>query len=216
MKERRHLKAPCIPHNAGTAESERATASGSSRRAARRVHSLPLPSPNMTHIAHCLRSPSGTTVETTYNYPASASVVSDPDRLAGPVRGLLAAFPMLNWSSSQKSVDLGQDSERTAVVRPTTTSRYQLWPSSRVTSPGPERPRALTTGRASSSLSDTAVDKGAESMFTKNTSFTGRRKHGLPEIHAGAMTTVHELPIDSRKCTAIAISSITRAIADKT
>ncbi|CAN9441793.1 unnamed protein product [Alternaria alternata] len=84
-------------------------------------------------------------------------------------------------------------------------SKYQLWPSAK--SPvGLSKPNqssdkfaALSAGRSSTSLSDTAVLPESSLPFWQRTgSLSRRRKVSVPEL-GSTMTTVQEMSIDSRK-----------------
>jgi hypothetical protein len=85
------------------------------------------------------------------------------------------------------------------------TSRYQLWPTSR--SPvglsksnfSFDKITALSVGRSSTSLSDTAVLPGREPFWQRTGALARRRKVSVPEL-GNTMTTVQEVSIDSRKC----------------
>jgi hypothetical protein len=88
----------------------------------------------------------------------------------------------------------------------TSTSRYQLWPTSR--SPvGQQQPKnsssfdkiaALSVGRSSTSLSDTAVLPESVPFWQRTSALARRRKVSVPEL-GNTMTTVQEMAIDSRK-----------------
>jgi hypothetical protein len=89
-----------------------------------------------------------------------------------------------------------------ATLTQPTSSRYQLWPTSR--SPvGTQRFNssydklaALSVGRSSTSLSDTAVE--SVPFWQRTGSLARRRKVSVPEL-GNTMTTVQETAIDSRK-----------------
>lgn len=83
---------------------------------------------------------------------------------------------------------------------PQTTSRYQIWPSAKspVGSPS-EKLAALSVGRSSTSLSDTATLPETVPFWQRAGSMSRRRKVSVPEL-SGTMTTVQEMPVDSRKC----------------
>lgn len=82
---------------------------------------------------------------------------------------------------------------------PQTASKYQLWPSARspvgATS---DKLAALSVGRSGTSLSDTAVTTEAVPFWQRAGSMSRRRKVSVPEL-TGTMTTVQEMPVDSRK-----------------
>lgn len=81
-------------------------------------------------------------------------------------------------------------------------SRYQLWPSkspatqSRSTFAS-DKLSALSVGRSSSSLSDTVVAQETVPFWQRSGSLARRRKVSVPEL-GPTMTTVQEMPIDSR------------------
>lgn len=85
------------------------------------------------------------------------------------------------------------------------TSRYQFWPSK---SPATVQPRtttfasdklsALSVARSSSSLSDSVVSQETVPFWQRSGSLARRRKVSVPEL-GSTMTTVQEMPIDSRK-----------------
>lgn len=86
----------------------------------------------------------------------------------------------------------------------TTTTKYQLWPSSK--SPvghsrsnyASDKLAALAVGRSSTSLSDTAVLPESLPFWQRTGSLSRRRKVSVPEL-GSTMTTVQEMTIDSRK-----------------
>jgi hypothetical protein len=57
---------------------------------------------------------------------------------------------------------------------------------------------ALAVGRSATSLSDTAIPPEATPFWQRAGSMSRRRKVSVPELQ-GTMTTVHEMPVDSRK-----------------
>jgi hypothetical protein len=86
-----------------------------------------------------------------------------------------------------------------------TTSRYQLWPVSRspvgLSKSGSsfDKISALSVGRSSTSLSDTAVLPESVPFWQRTGSLARRRKVSVPELLGNTMTTVQEVAIDSRK-----------------
>jgi hypothetical protein len=84
------------------------------------------------------------------------------------------------------------------------TSRYQLWPSSRSPVGQPknnssfDKISALSVGRSSTSLSDTAVLPESVPFWQRSSALARRRKVSVPEL-GNTMTTVQESAIDSRK-----------------
>jgi hypothetical protein len=86
-----------------------------------------------------------------------------------------------------------------------TTSRYQLWPSSRSpvgqvkNNSSFDKIAALSVGRSSTSLSDTAVLPESVPFWQRSSALARRRKVSVPEL-GNTMTTVQEMAIDSRKC----------------
>ena len=57
---------------------------------------------------------------------------------------------------------------------------------------------ALSVGRSGTSLSDTAVPTETVPFWQRSGSMSRRRKVSVPEL-SGTMTTVQEMPVDSRK-----------------
>ena len=84
------------------------------------------------------------------------------------------------------------------------TYRYQLWPSKTTANVLPrttfasDKLSALSVGRSSSSLSDTVVSQETVPFWQRSGSLARRRKVSVPELGT-TMTTVQEMPIDSRK-----------------
>jgi hypothetical protein len=92
------------------------------------------------------------------------------------------------------------------LAQPATTSRYQLWPASR--SPVGQQKNnnasfdkiaALSVGRSSTSLSDTAVLPESVPFWQRTSALARRRKVSVPELGNTTMTTVQEMAIDSRE-----------------
>lgn len=85
-----------------------------------------------------------------------------------------------------------------------TSSRYQLWPASRSpvgiskSNSSYDKLAALSVGRSSTSLSDTAVLPESVPFWQRTGSLARRRKVSVPEL-GNTMTTVQEMAIDSRK-----------------
>lgn len=84
-------------------------------------------------------------------------------------------------------------------------SKYQLWLSAKSpalgskTSHSADRVAALAAGRSPTSLSDTALLSENSLPFWQRTgSLSRRRKVSVPEL-GSTMTTVQEMPLDSRK-----------------
>lgn len=83
-------------------------------------------------------------------------------------------------------------------------SKYQLWPSKASANVLPrttfasDKLSALSVGRSSSSLSDTVVSQETVPFWQRSGSLARRRKVSVPEL-GPTMTTVQEMPIDSRK-----------------
>lgn len=91
------------------------------------------------------------------------------------------------------------------------TSKYQLWPVPSSKSPVGVRPvvssdklSALSMGRSSTSLSDTAISQETVPFWQRSGSLSRRRKVSVPEL-GSTMTTVQETSIDSRKCISLPI-----------
>lgn len=83
-------------------------------------------------------------------------------------------------------------------------SRYQLWPSSRSpqgqirNNSSFDKLSALSVGRSSTSLSDTAVLPESVPFWQRTSALARRRKVSVPEL-GNTMTTVQEMAIDSRE-----------------
>jgi hypothetical protein len=163
----------------------------------------------MAHIANCMRSdseksPVYITLET------SSRMVSLPAPLY-----IAMNYHLPRRSRSLRDIQAARDSQSPtlshskspslATLHQPTASKYQLWPSAK--SPvGPSKPNqssdklaALSAGRSSTSLSDTAVLPESSLPFWQRTgSLSRRRKVSVPEL-GNTMTTVQEMSIDSRK-----------------
>ncbi|KAJ4368989.1 hypothetical protein N0V83_006071 [Neocucurbitaria cava] len=103
--------------------------------------------------------------------------------------------------SSVSSVPLVKSTSLANLVQPTA-SKYQLWPSAK--SPvglskannSSDKLAALSVGRSSTSLSDTAVLPESVPFWQRSGSLSRRRKVSVPEL-GSTMTTVQEMAIDS-------------------
>jgi hypothetical protein len=108
-------------------------------------------------------------------------------------------------ASLAKSPSLASLSQPTSA---TSASRYQLWPASRSPvgqqqqqpkhSSSFDKISALSVGRSSTSLSDTAVLPESVPFWQRTSALARRRKVSVPEL-GNTMTTVQEMAIDSRK-----------------
>ncbi|KAI8934690.1 hypothetical protein NX059_008381 [Plenodomus lindquistii] len=135
----------------------------------------------MAHIASCIRPDADkSSVYITQETSSRQSFASYQNVLGAP----LAKSPSL------------------ATLTQGTASRYQLWPSSK--SPvGFAKPThtsdklaALSVGRSSTSLSDTAALPESVPFWQRTGSLSRRRKISVPEL-GNTMTTVQEMAIDS-------------------
>lgn len=169
----------------------------------------PLQTPNMTHIANCMRpaapdasSPVYITMETSFLSPVSAprNTSSPPMNHFAPRR----SKSLRNLQAeSEESIESISPLEKSPSA---TTSKYQFWPSASFKSPlGQSRPAfssdrlsALSMGRSSTSLSDTVVTQETVPFWQRSGSLARRRKVSVPEL-GSTMTTVQEMPLDSRK-----------------
>jgi hypothetical protein len=83
-------------------------------------------------------------------------------------------------------------------------SKYQLWPSKSLAAVQPrptfasDKLSALSVARSSSSLSDTIISQETVPFWQRSSSLARRRKVSVPEL-GNTMTTVQEMPLDSRK-----------------
>ena len=104
----------------------------------------------------------------------------------------------------ESGASLAKSPSLTTLTQPTA-SKYQLWPLAK--SPvGPPKTNqmsdklaALSVGRSSTSLSDTAVLSDSVPFWQRTGSLSRRRKVSVPEL-GSTMTTVQEMALDSRKC----------------
>lgn len=92
-----------------------------------------------------------------------------------------------------------------ATLTQPTASKYQLWPPAKSPVVGlsksntsSDRLAALSVGRSSTSLSDTAVLPESVPFWQRAGSLSRRRKVSVPEL-GNTMTTVQEMAIDSRE-----------------
>jgi hypothetical protein len=108
----------------------------------------------------------------------------------------LANLAQHTSSSSSTSPSIASSSSTSAA------GRYQLWPASRSPvgvqkSALSDRLAALSVGRSSTSLSDTAVLPESVPFWQRSSSLARRRKVSVPEL-GQTMTTVQEMAVDSR------------------
>jgi hypothetical protein len=102
--------------------------------------------------------------------------------------------------------ELNKSPSLAALNQPSTSqpSRYQLWPASRSpvgqarNNSSFDKTAALSVGRSSTSLSDTAVLPESVPFWQRTSALARRRKVSVPEL-GNTMTTVQEMAIDSRK-----------------
>lgn len=167
----------------------------------------------MTHIANCMRlDPNQTSVYITLE-TSSTNMVRPPAPLFVPMN-----YHLPRRSRSLRDLQTTQDSNYPPPLQAKSPppppppsqpapSKYQLWLSS-AKSPGhssksshssSDRVSALAAGRSPTSLSDTAVLSENSLPFWQRTgSLSRRRKVSVPELGT-TMTTVQEMPLDSRK-----------------
>ena len=166
----------------------------------------------MTHIANCMRPPAGAsspvyiTMETSFLSSVSAFRITSSSSMNYHLPRRSKSLKNLQADEDPvEPVPLLEKSPSTVSPQPQsgTASRYQLWPSK---SPAVQsRPTfafdklsALSVGRSSSSLSDTVVSQETVPFWQRSGSLARRRKVSVPEL-GNTMTTVQEMPLDSRK-----------------
>ena len=161
----------------------------------------------MTHIANCMRSdPDQMSFYITLDESCCSMV-----RLPSPPPPPRPAPPQMNYhlprrSRSLRETHASQDTAApTAPSQPPASSKYQLWPAAKSpptcskSSYASDKLAALSAGRSPTSLSDTALPPESSLPFWQRTgSLSRRRKVSVPEL-GNTMTTVQEMPIDSRK-----------------
>ncbi|KAH4106986.1 hypothetical protein HBI82_035270 [Parastagonospora nodorum] len=140
----------------------------------------------MNHIANCMR-PDG---ERTPNYITQET----------------SFFRMSATEDTitSSNADLTKSPSLANLNQPTTlsSSRYQLWPSSRSpqgqirNNSSFDKLSALSVGRSSTSLSDTAVLPESVPFWQRTSALARRRKVSVPEL-GNTMTTVQEMAVDS-------------------
>jgi hypothetical protein len=164
----------------------------------------------MTHIANCMRSDTkessvyisletSSRMSVSHTHPISVPMNHHLPRRSCSLKDLQATRDAnLSGAPATKSPTL-------APLPQLTSSRYQLWPSAK--SPvglsraqqSSDKLAALAVGRSSTSLSDTAVlPESSLPFWSRSGSLSRRRKISVPEL-GNTMTTVQEVPIDSRK-----------------
>lgn len=156
----------------------------------------------MTHIASCMRP----------DAVKSSVYITQETSNRMSVRAQEHINPSMNYHLPRRSCslrdlqsakDLGVSSSPilkspSTTSLPQTSTKYQLWPAAR--SPvgtSSEKLAALSVGRSGTSLSDTAVPLETAPFWQRAGSMSRRRKVSVPELQ-GTMTTVQEMPVDSR------------------
>lgn len=168
--------------------------------------------PAMTHIANCMRLDPNQTSSVYITLETSSTTMV---RLPAPL-SVSMNYHLPRRSRSLRDLQATQDSNLPLLVQTKspplaapaqpTPSKYHLWLSAK--SPGhssksshssSDRLTALAAGRSPTSLSDTAVLSENSLPFWQRTgSLSRRRKVSVPELGT-TMTTVQEMPLDSRK-----------------
>lgn len=162
----------------------------------------------MTHIASCMRpadpsSPVYITMETSFLDPVSPAT-TNPTLFHMAFTAPRRSKSLRNLKADpEESVDSVFSLDKTPSA---STSKYQFWPSASSKSPvtqsraifSSDRLSALSMGRSPTSLSDTVVTQETVPFWQRSSSLARRRKVSVPELGT-TMTTVQEMPIDSRK-----------------
>jgi hypothetical protein len=162
----------------------------------------------MTHIANCMRPaadsfgvyiPQETSFKPPVSFAASSSVPMNyhTPRRSRSLRNIKAAKDPKDLIPSSPSI--------VSLQSHTTATKYQLWPSHMSKSPvgltrsceSSDKLSALSVGRSSTSMSDTAVQSETVPFWQRSGSLSRRRKVSVPEL-GSTMTTVQEAAIDSR------------------
>ncbi|KAH7398893.1 Up-regulated during septation-domain-containing protein [Phaeosphaeria sp. MPI-PUGE-AT-0046c] len=104
--------------------------------------------------------------------------------------------------TTQPKVSLAKSPSLANLSQPAAASRYQLWPASKSPVGAPkntasaDKIAALSVGRSSTSLSDTAIPAESVPFWQRTSALARRRKVSVPEL-GNTMTTVQEMAIDS-------------------
>lgn len=165
----------------------------------------------MAHIATCMRPDA--------HKPSVYISQETSSRMSVSVHHPPPTIPMnqqlLRRSSSLKDLQTTRDTSTSSapltkspslasIAQPNITPKYQLWPSSKSpvgqlrTNHSSDKLAALSVGRSSTSLSDTAVLPESVPFWQRTGSLSRRRKVSVPEL-GNTMTTVQEMAIDSRR-----------------
>ncbi|KAL5119007.1 hypothetical protein ACEQ8H_003136 [Pleosporales sp. CAS-2024a] len=126
------------------------------------------------------------------------------DALPPPIADLPKSLSLANLHQQPATAPALSTSTSTSTPTPTSaTSRYQLWPTTRSlaatqtkNNTSSDKISALSVGRSSTSLSDTAVLLESLPFWQRSSSLARRRKVSVPEL-GNTMTTVQEMPSDS-------------------
>lgn len=175
----------------------------------------------MAHIASCIRpdadkssvyitqeTSARMTVSVSPPLPDSSAISQMDHHLPRRARSLKDLQTASKDAASLPASTLAKSPSLATLNQPAT-SKYQLWPSAKSpigvglpkASSSSEKLAALAVGRSSTSLSDTAVVPESLPFWQRTGSLSRRRKVSVPELGT-TMTTVQEMPIDSRKfCT---------------
>jgi hypothetical protein len=163
----------------------------------------------MSHIASCMRSDTHS-LPVYINQETSSRIMV---RVPHPI-SVSMNYHLPRRSCSLRDLQATRDSNQSASPLPKSPSlaaltqpgapKYQFWPSTK--SPlGPSKPNqssdklaALAVSRSGTSLSDTAVLPESLPFWQRTGSLSRRRKVSVPEL-GSTMTTVQEMPLDSRK-----------------
>jgi hypothetical protein len=163
----------------------------------------------MSHIASCMRSDSHSLPVYINQETPSRIMVRVPHPISVPMN-----YHLPRRSCSLRDLQATRDcnppaspllkSPPLAALTQPGATKYQFWPSAK--SPlGPSKSNqssdklaALAVSRSGTSLSDTAVLSESLPFWQRTGSLSRRRKVSVPEL-GSTMTTVQEMPLDSRK-----------------
>lgn len=162
----------------------------------------------MTHIASCIRPDADKssvymTQETSSTLTVRRTSLSVQMNYQSPHPSCSLTDFQIAKEPTFPKVPLAKSPSLGTLTQPTA-SRYQLWPLARspvgLSKPNPlsDKLAALSVGRSSTSLSDTAVLPETLPFWQRTGSLSRRRKVSVPEL-GNTMTTVQEMAIDSRK-----------------
>lgn len=174
----------------------------------------------MAHIANCMRPVADKSAVHITQETATKPNVRCPRPLYPPKRQTLALTQMDSQlprrSQSLRNLQAFKDPKEPQPPLDKSPSllnlhlqpapfKYHLWPSSKshlglIRPAHSDKSTALSMGRSSSSLSDTAVSPETVPLWQRGSPLARRRKVSVPEL-GGTMATVQEVSIDSRKNT---------------